>query len=65
MEVSPQMDRVGGAGLSGAKEATGFRAVIRQPRPPIKSLLTEQQFEVGEVDDFGEIGLRAERYATL
>jgi hypothetical protein len=30
------MDRVAGAGLSGAKEAPGFRAAALQPRPPIK-----------------------------
>ncbi len=65
MEVSPQMDRVAGAAVSGAKAAPGFQAGALQPRPPINSLLTEHQFEVGEVDDFGEIGLRAERYATL
>ncbi len=28
------MDRVAGAGLSGAKEAPGFRASALQPRPP-------------------------------
>ena len=37
------MDRVGGAGLSGAKEAAGFLAGALQPRPPIKPLLTEHQ----------------------
>ena len=37
------MDRVAGAGLSGAKEAPGFRAGALQPRPPINPLLTEHQ----------------------
>ena len=35
------MDRVAGAGPSGAKEAPGFRASALQPRPPINPLLTE------------------------
>ena len=35
------MDWVAGAGLSGAKEAPGFRAGAFQPRPPINPLLTE------------------------
>ena len=35
------MNRVAGAGLSGAKEAPGFRAGTLQPRPPINPLLTE------------------------
>ncbi len=34
------MDRVAGAGLSGAKEAPGFRASALQPRPPPNSLVT-------------------------
>ncbi len=37
------MDRVAGAGLSGAKEAAGFRAGALQPRPPFDQLLTENQ----------------------
>ena len=37
------MKRVAGAGLSGAKEAPGFRAGVLQPRPPIKPLLTKHE----------------------
>ena len=32
------MDRVAGAGLSGAKEAHGFRASALHPRPPPQSI---------------------------
>ncbi len=35
------LDWVAGAGLSGAKEAPGFRAGALQPRPPINPTLTE------------------------
>jgi hypothetical protein len=37
------LDWVAGAGLSGAKEAPGFRAAALQPRPPISSLLAKQK----------------------
>ena len=37
------MDRVAEAGLSGAKEASGFRADAIQPRPPGNPLLTDHQ----------------------
>ena len=37
------MDRVAEAGLSGAKEAPGFRADALRPRPPGNPLLTDHQ----------------------
>ena len=44
--------RVAGAGLSGAKEAPGFRAGALQPRPPINPLLTEARRGPNEAECF-------------
>ena len=44
---APLMDRVAGAGLSGAKETPGFRASALQPRPPINPLVTEHYHVFG------------------
>ena len=41
-----------GAGLSGAKEAPGFRAGALQPRPPINPLLTEARRGPNEAECF-------------
>jgi hypothetical protein len=58
------MDRVPGAGQSGAKQAPGFRANPLQPRPPINPLVTEHDSRHAMLSIFSTIrarrmGLRA------
>ncbi len=56
------MDRVAGAGLSGAKEAPGFRGSALQPRPPINLSIADRALAAACPLHGGGPGFRSQQF---